>query len=290
MKHIWKIITASALLGVGCAAYYQFISTTSKATMKAEQKAPGGHFESNSRIDVGVDDVDQNLSGRVLIPEPYRFSEGAAPNKFKDTDELKNSYGGSDRMLLNEFYNNFSSNVIEFNRPEQYEWLVKHGYPLPDDVIAAYKMSTDDLGKLVEQGNIKASYFYLMREVISKDGNYITDQMKQSGADGRWVQRKVAAEQAILKSGSPFIGYLWGAKDYENGKNPEALYAGYALAEVMGDRRAINQLSNNVPDFSARAFISALTNYMAIIRSKNPTAFSGRVDEFPNEYTLSVRY
>ncbi|WP_084044141.1 hypothetical protein [Burkholderia sp. A2] len=285
MNNTVKLLIAVVLLLI---AYFGYRSTREPAP--AAKIVDEKISTESGAINFGNQQPVAEKKGEISIPKKFQLAEASAPDKFETDEDLKNSFNGSDRLIMDEFYKNFNGNIIAFNRPGQYAWLVKNGYPLPEDVIAAHQMSSEDLGKLVEEGNFKASYFYLIREVFNKNPDTYFNDLKINGQDGSLVKRNSMAEQTILKSGSPFIGYIWGMRNYQNGKNPESLYAGYALAAIMGDGRALNEVAM-IPqgEFSQRSFVSSLSSYIDMVKMANPSAFAGRTSQFPDMYSVGVR-
>lgn len=284
MKHIWKFVGLCVLLTFGYFVYRTNTGVTPTPEVKRESihdEKPIQSFETQQE--------GSEKPGETTIPKKYQFLKSAAPNNFKTEEELRNSFGGSDRLVMNEFYSKFDQDALAFNSPEQYDWLVKNGYPMPEDVVAGYKMSIDDLGKLVDQGNVKASYFYLMREIYKQDSGGLLDKLNKSGYDSEWSARYSNAEQVVMASGSPFAGYIFAARAAIDGKNSESIYAGYALASVMGDRRALNALVN-AQNVDMRAFVSYLGTKMDMMRIANPNVFLGKPADFPDVYSVGVRH
>ncbi|KAJ3473087.1 hypothetical protein NLI96_g13138 [Meripilus lineatus] len=284
MKYTWKFFGLCTLAILG---YFAYRINTEVAPTQETKQAPAPDkkpTQSNEALQESSENPDE-----VAIPKKYQFIKKATPENFKTEEELRNSFSGSDRLVMDEFYSKFDQDAIAFNKPEQYDWLVKNGYPMPEDVVAGYKMSIDDLGKLVDQGNIKASYFYLMREIYKQNSGTLLDKLNKSGYDSEWSARYSNAEQIVMASGSPFVGYIFAARAAIDGKNPESVYAGYALASVMGDQRALNVLAN-AQNVDMRAFVSYLGTKMDMMRIANPNVFLGKPVDFPDVYSVGVRH
>ncbi|WP_155638288.1 hypothetical protein [Burkholderia cepacia] len=285
MKNLWKVtifatLTASVVIG------YLTLRDQADAVVDNKLNATQRNENEASR-DIKFNQTKTSNSTGITIPKEFQFVDATTPAKSENDEELRNSYGGTDRLIMDEFYKKFDQNIIAFKSKDQYDWLAKNGYPLPDDVIAGYKMSIEDLGRLVDEGNLKASYFYLMRNVYSVDSSVRLDRTNKGGIGGSWSKRYVAAEDAVMKSGSPFTGYMLAAREFSNGKAPESVYAGYALASIMGDPRALNAMSGS-QEINMRAFVSILTSNINSVRSANSNAFAGKVREFPDRYSVGV--
>ncbi|WP_322082125.1 hypothetical protein [Burkholderia sp. BCC1972] len=284
MKHRWGILIVLAIAVLGYFGYRSSIKSTpplKDAREIVSNDSPHPAADSTSKTTV--------KDGEIVIPKKYQLTEATAPKDFRNDEDLRNSFNGSDRLVMDDFYGKFDQNAIAFTKPEQYDWLVKNGYPMPQDVITAQKMSVDELGNLVDQGNIKASYFYLMREVYGKESESVLDKINKTGTDSQWSQRLVNAERLVRASGSPFAGYIFAARAAKEGNTPEGVYAGYALASVMGDTRALNALAH-AENVDTRSLVSALSVQMDMMRLANPNVFLGKPAEFPDRYSVGIRY
>lgn len=288
MKNRWISII---LLGLVILGYFIYRSRTdSQSTVENKPSASAPAMTASQQPKV----IEPNAKGvttdhEISIPKKFQLKSVNVPANFKTDEDLRNSFDGSDRLVMDEFYGKFDLNAVAFNKPEQYEWLVKNGYPMPQDVVAAQRMSIDELGSLVDQGNVKASYFYLMREIYAKDSGSVLDRLNKTGYDSAWSQRLVNAEKTIWASGSPFVGYMLAARAVKDGNSPESVYAGYALASVLGDARATNALAGK-RDVDLRAFVSNLGVNMDMMRLANPNVFVGKPAEFPDRYSVGVAY
>lgn len=172
---------------------------------------------------------------------------------------------------------------------------MRNGYPLPDDIVAAGKMTDEDLAKLVLDGNVKASYFYIERAVLQSNNEQFNEKMRSSDGNNMnsFAGRYSMAKQNIEKSGSPFSGYILG-KESASRKLPNAAmmseYVGYAIANFLGDSRAIRLIPNGVPnDFSPHEFMSTFSSHARNVVINNPSAFSSSTNDlFPNSENLPL--
>ncbi|AIO23733.1 hypothetical protein [Burkholderia cepacia] len=284
MKRIWGISIFFIVMVLG---YFGYRSLTDRPPLPNKSSEAVSNISSQPAINADHNTIVRD--GEISIPQKYQLTQATVSGNFQTDQDLRNSFSGSDRLIMDDFYGKFDQNAIAFTKPEQYDWLVRNGYPMPQDVIAAQKMNIDELGNLVDQGNIKASYFYLMREVYGKNGENVLDKINKTGFDSQWSQRLVNAEKLVRSSGSPFAGYIVAARAAKEGNNAEGVYAGYALASVMGDTRALNALAH-AENVNTQSLVSALSVQMDMMRLANPNVFAGKPTEFPDRYSVGIRY
>ncbi|VBB12152.1 hypothetical protein [Burkholderia stabilis] len=284
MKRTWGISIFFIVMVLG---YFGYRSLTERPPLPKKSSEAVSNISSQSAINADHNAIMRD--GEISIPQKYQLTQATVSGNFQTDQDLRNSFSGSDRLIMDDFYGKFDQNAIAFTKPEQYDWLVRNGYPMPQDVIAAQKMNIDELGNLVDQGNIKASYFYLMREVYGKNGENVLDKINKTGFDSQWSQRLINAEKLVRSSGSPFAGYIVAARAAKEGNNAEGVYAGYALASVMGDTRALNALAH-AENVNTQSLMSALSVQMDMMRLANPNVFAGKPTEFPDRYSVGIRY
>jgi hypothetical protein len=128
--------------------------------------------------------------------------------------------------------------------------MAEFGYPMPEDVIAAEKLTNADLRNLAEQGNDKAGF--LLRERNIAETKARLDEFRAAGKSDAdfWsndpVGQQLAADDEttrdlLRKSQSPYKGYVkaLGAEreDEQLGKDADII-AGLEWAQRLGDFRA----------------------------------------------------
>lgn len=157
--------------------------------------------------------------------------------------ELLARYPEAQRAELQRFYASYGhaegvsrysfSNVMEFKNEAQLDWLIRNGFPMPDEVLAAAAMSDSQLLDLAKAGNLKAGAFLLRRrsEVRQRSGGDTASMSELVELDG--------IRNALVASGSPFAGYVVADIGIRNGNLEEAV-AGYAYAAHLGDTRALD--------------------------------------------------
>lgn len=200
-----------------------------------------GPLASDSKHPRSDDDV-------VAVPVKYQFNKQQGPRPARTYGELIGRYSEGQKKVIQEFYAGFTEAVpggteytfsgpFSFNSPEQLQWLVRNGYPTPDEVLAAASMSDEQLRKLSEAGNFKASVFLLDRKSVQAQGEFRRDVVgSEDGRGGAEIQK---LQSKVVSSGSPFGGYVLARRAKANDARGQVL-AGYALAAALGDSRAID--------------------------------------------------
>ena len=218
----------------------------------------------------------------IKVPSQYQFGSVRSIAKADNDQQLLASYSPEQQVQIRAFYAQFGStglggsygfdNVFSFKNTKQLEWLVKNGYPLPDDVLAASRMSAEELSVQARQGNFKAKVILLAREYANPES------LKVEGTPNSGEMKRVNGlrEQMndVVADGSPFAGYVWAV---EHRQKPVAdgragVLAGYAYASSLGDARAdefMGEFARMNPGMSATEAISSYKVILATA-SKNP--------------------
>ena len=255
--------------------------TATVVSQAIEGTGPGQQPDAANNAQEGAEPVraDANAIG---VPLKYQFGSVRSIAKADNDQQLLAGYSPEQQAQIRAFYAGFGStglggsygfdNVFSFKNTKQLEWLVKNGYPLPDDVLAASRMSAEELSAQAKQGNFKAKAMLLTREYenptsLKVDGAPDSGEMKKILAMGEHMNDVVA-------EGSPFAGYVWA---FEHRQKPVAdgragVIAGYAYASTLGDARAdvfMGEFARVNPGMSATEAISSY-KVILIAASKNP--------------------
>ena len=226
------------------------------------------------------DNRSESPSNQREIPSKYHFGGNTVVPIAEDDQSLLANYSPEEQRIIRAFYSGFGStglkgahvfdNVFSFKNQKQLAWLAANGYPLPDDILVAARMSTDELLSMAKQGNFKAKAMLLVREYQSLA---VTADQQVSTQAERYKELATFQED-VLSDGSPFAGYVWAA---EHIKKPipdgrAGVLAGYAFAETLGDDRAAmfaNEYARMAPGMNP---VEAIASYktMLNIASKNP--------------------
>ena len=143
--------------------------------------------------------------------------------------------------LLNDRY----GGSLAFASPEEQQWLIQQGFPMPEEWLAGRRLHETELEQLAERGNLKAQMLFI-DSVISEIGPV---RASGSGLDNSQEDRKLLSRFARATSmvtlmmestQSPFTAYLEGAVLSAGAQYnpPEYVASGIMLARDLGDRRA----------------------------------------------------
>lgn len=210
-------------------------------------------------------------SGSPGVP---RASPAASISGIPSYQELEGRLSVEERQVVNGFYGAFGTgagstpysfkHLFDFKNPEQRDWLIRQGYPTPEEVLAAARLSDSELLAEAKAGNWKAAAFYLQRSHPSRIG-------EGNGNDVRAAAEQLDLLQTVLRSRSPFAGYV-AAKLGESSGNPAAQLAGMALAQHLGDPRAqeLIQIDGRVDAELALAELRALLAQLGGERAPPP--------------------
>lgn len=224
------------------------------------------------------------------VPKNYQFAKTTVAPNVSSTEELRKQYSANDLRVIDAFYDKFPVAIQAFKTPEQWSWIVRNGYPLPDDIIAANKMSDDELAKLVLAGNEKASFLYMER--MLKNAGTDSDKMKNSDLsdNNSYAGRYSTAKQNIYKSNSPFIGYMIAKEETSNeGDAASQRYIGYAIAGMLGDTRA-DLLFPRGATVNAGSLAAGISTQVRMLTRANPSLFSSKRDSFPDLYAAGIAF
>ena len=148
------------------------------------------------------------------------------------------------------------SDGLRFYNNGQLQWMQRHGYPMPEDILAAEKLDDEELSKLAANGNARALAL-LVDRLISQSATLGQDLLAQ-GIDPFADQDFFLVTldlmnglQSLYRSGTPFAGYMDARSQMEvyGIKTPESEYGeivkialkGLAYAVGRGDHLARNR-------------------------------------------------
>jgi hypothetical protein len=146
-------------------------------------------------------------------------------------------------------FNDAHFGVYRVNSREQVAWMAANGYPMPEDIVAAERLSDRDLLKLADQGNDKAAFLLVERqkkELVA----FLAEGGKRSayfdGVEGRSrFDEQTTIERLVEQSNSPYKGYIQASEANSGlyaGQGQDVtdvrVIAGLVWAEQLGDTRA----------------------------------------------------
>lgn len=254
-----------------------------------------------NRVEPGFGTVASSGADRgpasLAIPVRYRFAGVGGVLAAADEADLLARYTPAQRELIGSFFAAYGagresggqyafSNVFSFHSADQLGWLVSQGFPTPDDVLAAAMMSDEALKALSDEGNFKASAFYLGR------------QSAQAPKAGEAVDRAALADEIenlklagdLLSEGSALGPYAYARYALASGQRGMAL-ASLGYAKQLGDMRddfalAFAEANPDIPPLEVlRGYQLVQSTSMKNPRLRDLSALARRprFEVFPNE-------
>lgn len=264
-SRIFTKLTAAlaALAVVVLLAYWLWsISTTpppstnervaARATEQALPAVPSG--SPLSRSSVGAEKYPIEADRTALVPMRYRMPGVERVRTASSFQDWLGQFPADVQEKMKAFSKrNFG--VYSIDSPQQIAWMAAHGYPLPEDLVAADKLSNADLRELANQGNDKAGFLLRERNIDvlkAKFADYAAKGLSrqrfwETDPDGPSMEQEDKNDRALMmKSWSPFKGYLQAQDSLlqqgdvsSSPHDAEAkIMAGLALAGYLGDTRA----------------------------------------------------
>lgn len=229
----------------------------------------------------GVASID-DTTGTVELPG-QRLPEAAAaavdlallPD---NSGEMFERLPAGDREIVENFYRNHGDSVMAFNNKHELLWLIRHGYPLPEDVLEAAAQSEQELQARYDGGDVMAGYFLLDRkaEVVQKTPPDFTTSWKTA-----------AFSEDLLVRGGPFAGYAYYRYHSQLEGSRHVALAGLLWADWRGDYRAGFELMdqtgtagrNRSDELLGPASVAfAYQALLSGIRLRSPAALGRRID------------
>lgn len=186
--------------------------------------------------------------GRTSNGPPSFPGITVAVNKVNSLDDWLALYPEQQAASIRAFSRKYAG-VYQVRSPEQIQWMQRHGYVLPDDLVAAAGMSDEALRQLSDQGNDKATmllYDRLVDEYITQRDAFIAAggarEDLNTGAGHSRVLDIMALDVQMLKNNSPFRFFLK-TRDQEMSQTVDAVaYQNQKLgaleaAGILGDSR-----------------------------------------------------
>ena len=217
---------------------------------------------------------------RLALPHDYALFPGLSVPAASNWEELLAGLSPEARELVQAFADLYPE-AYQFRTREQLEWMVAHGYPMPEEIVAARQMSMEDLlDKAISGDNLKAAMLARNRLI-----DEMLAEAEQGGVPFNDNQKYIALSRMQSadnnRNCSPFTMYLW-ARQFEAqahlqqgtaqmGGLLNALSAQH-VAYSLGDLRVRGLLdiaAANLPVTGREA--SALTNMALTLRSGIPS-------------------
>ncbi len=200
MKNRLNIVLVTALLIVSYLFYWQYQQgQVLKEELAAVSEPAVEELADTGRHEPPQFTLFENVNDSMVPQLP--------PN---NNEELWLGYTEEDQIIIRDFDSRYF-NALTFVNEKQYEWMVRHGYPTPEEILAASKMSTEELKSLADFGNTKAAMFlserYLAEAVALAE--HLTATGESLNED--YTQMLTTAEKYgrnFALTGSAFAGYM----------------------------------------------------------------------------------
>ncbi|GMU45161.1 MAG: hypothetical protein AMXMBFR25_31470 [Lysobacterales bacterium] len=166
----------------------------------------------------------------IAIPPGFQFAGIRQVKAASSLDELLADHPETEQAIIRDFINQLDPAAYLFRSPRELEWMVQRGFPMPAEILAASRMSDDELMQMALAGNTKAAFLAIQRNnQRPKAEAYLPGQ-------GFLRQRQINALAAAAES--PFIGYLYAQELQRNyPSEPGAGAGGLLLVIARGDGR-----------------------------------------------------
>lgn len=158
--------------------------------------------------------------GTVAVPARYRLPGVERVRTAKTFKEWLAQFPPDQQAFIADFDKTHFSVYDTITSPEQVAWMAQHGYPMPEDILAAKNMSDDDLKRLSDQGNDKAG-FLLHERMEERIRSRIDEYVAGGGTSDQLFYSDLAFARDAMKT-STFFQTLYGKS--------ESAYKGYAIA------------------------------------------------------------
>ncbi|MEO9079058.1 MAG: hypothetical protein ABI268_07060 [Rhodanobacter sp.] len=146
-------------------------------------------------------------------------------------------------------FNDAHFGVYRVNSREQVAWMAANGYPMPEDVVAAERISDMTLLKLADQGNDKAAFLLAERQnkkLVTFLAGGGERRAYYDGMEGRSrLDEQTTIDRLLEQSNSPYKGYNQASEAIsglyaDQGRDviDVRVIAGLVWAEQLGDTRA----------------------------------------------------
>lgn len=213
-------------------------------------------------------------STAIRPPISYRFNDSGPLNPADDYQELLARYDHDERMLIESFYAEYGGSAtalgaprfqhaFDFHNREQLAWLVANGYPTPDEILAADRMTDVELSNAAKSGSFKANVFYLARlqsQSIEPGDKQMTDVLRAGS-------NEMGVAMQVFRSGSPF-GAIAYSRWADSDRHPELAAASLSFARKLGDTRRefLDGYMTSHPNIDPATLASAYELILALTR------------------------
>jgi len=224
-------------------------------------------------------------TGLIAIPTRFQFPGVSTVQAGNTSKEWLAKYPASQQRVVQAFQKKFPG-VYEVTSERQVAWMAGKGYLMPEDVIAASNMGTDDIKALADQGNMKAALLYSQRlqdQYNEAQASFVAaggDIRKfADSAEGRPLFQALSTSNRVetVNADNPFVGYQIASQALslpDPGSVASGVLRGLMQAEMAGDSRVASTLLDDyyragilsdAQVVAARSVYSGVLNYLGTI-------------------------
>ncbi len=199
--------------------------------------------------------------GTAPVPQRYQIAGVTRVQTAASFEDWMNQFSLSQQETLRDFDKAFFG-VYHDRSPEAIAWMAAHGYPMPEDVLAAEAMSNDQLRLLMENGNVKAAFFLHIRARDAMQENTGLSPAEAGRSDA--AQLYGSTLEVLNQVNSPFEGYLeaWGrGRNAPEGQEADVIIPLLYWADFLGDHGALQRVQAYIdasPSAAERRYRSGL--------------------------------
>lgn len=182
-------------------------------------------------------------AGEIRLPDRWRLPAVPYVKAARSWNDRLSTLSGADRSKL-ESLNARYYGMLEFDSQEEQAKLIAAGVPMPEEWLAAEKMSDETLAVLATANSPKGSMFFANRQLdryldaMQRLEGMGSDRDFDSAVINSKTQAMVYAGNALALTRSPFAAYLYGSVFARIYGGPEYMAAAISVAGALGDRRS----------------------------------------------------
>ncbi len=246
----WLLVMLSTLLAV--TYLWRYLERKREAASPVDQvvanHASVKHDQSTSLTPVVVSRSTISADGMATVPVQFQLANVGRVRTAPSFQEWLAQFPSDQQARISAF-NKAHFGVYRVNSREQVAWMAANGYPMPEDIVAAERLTDRDLLKLANQGNDKAAFLLAERQnknlvdFVAEGGDSWS---YYDGMEGRSrINEGMTIDRLVKQSNSPYKGYLQASEANSGlyarqGQNvvDVRVISGLVWAEQLGDTRA----------------------------------------------------
>jgi hypothetical protein len=192
---------------------------------------------------IGAPDHSLTREAWIELPKTLQFPGTSSVEAASSWSARLAELSSADQAYMAEIGERYFGSVTFMDEAEQ-RLLIRQGFPMPEEWLAARNISDAELEKLAKTGNLKAQMFQTdrisARIAPIAAGRGIDDSPAGRELFRQFVETDVMAGNMLRNSQSPFAAYLYGRfrSSGTQGNQPELMAAAFELAKDLGDQRA----------------------------------------------------